>query len=151
MFDSRPDGVTIAAAAARCGLPESTLRYWERIGLVRPVLRDPSSGHRRYRPEDVQVLETLANLRAVGLSIEDMRSYLRESSRGDAAAAEQEALFAAHAVRLQQEIAGLELRLRYLDLKVRYWHSRAAGEFEDSDRIAAELSAVIRQINPKEA
>jgi DNA-binding transcriptional MerR regulator len=31
--------------------------------------RDASSGHRRYRPEDVAMLGTLGNLRAVGLSI----------------------------------------------------------------------------------
>jgi DNA-binding transcriptional MerR regulator len=53
------DWMTIAEAAARCGLPESTLRYWERIGLVNRVQRDPSSGHRRYRPGDVATLETL--------------------------------------------------------------------------------------------
>jgi DNA-binding transcriptional MerR regulator len=64
--------MTIAEAAARCGLPESTLRYWERIGLVNRVRRDASSGHRRYRPEDVATLETLGNLRAV-------RSYRRHA------------------------------------------------------------------------
>jgi DNA-binding transcriptional MerR regulator len=66
--------LTIAAVVARCGLPESTLRHWERIGLTPPVARDPSSGHRRYREEDVVRLETLANLRAVGLSLQDMRA-----------------------------------------------------------------------------
>jgi len=81
--------MTIAEAAARCGLPESTLRYWERIGLVNRVQRDASSGHRRYRPEDVATLETLGNLRAVGLGIEDMRAYLASARRGDESAGEQ--------------------------------------------------------------
>ena len=89
--------MTIAEAAARCGLPESTLRYWERIGLVNRVQRDASSGHRRYRPEDVATLETLGHLRAVGLSIEDMRAYLAGARRGDEAAGEQRELFEAHA------------------------------------------------------
>jgi MerR family transcriptional regulator, aldehyde-responsive regulator len=115
------DWMTIAEAAARCGLPESTLRYWERIGLVHRVERDVSSGHRRYRPEDVATLETLANLRAVGLSIEDMRAYLSAAGRGDEAAGEQRALFEAHARRLADEVATLELRRQYLDLKVRHW------------------------------
>ncbi|MDT4927974.1 MAG: hypothetical protein QOF92_841, partial [Pseudonocardiales bacterium] len=91
------DGFTVAEAVARCGLPESTLRYWERIGLVRPIERDASSRHRRYSIEDVATLETLANLRAVGLSIEDMRAYLAGARRGDASAGEQRALFEAHA------------------------------------------------------
>ena len=143
-------GYTIAQAAARCGLPESTLRYWERIGLMQPIERDGSSGHRRYREADVMVLETLANLRAVGLSIDDMRTYLAGARRGDDAAAEQRALFEAHSRRLGTEIDALRLRRRYLDLKVQYWGAREAGDLDRTDAVASELSTVIRRINPKD-
>lgn len=143
-------GLTIAEAVARCGLPESTLRYWERIGLVRPVARDESSGHRRYGEHEVTLLETLANLRAVGLSIEDMRAYLRQHELGDAAAAEQRALFQAHSERLAAEVANLELRQRYLELKVEYWTAREAGDLDAAAAVAAELHPIIRRINPRE-
>jgi len=143
-----PEGYTIAAAAARCGLPETTLRYWEDIGLVAPVPRDPSSGHRRYRTADVELLETLANLRAVGLSIDDMRAYLAGAAD---APGQRRALFEAHARRLAGEVAALRLRLQYLELKVRYWTARDAGDEQAADEVAAELGAVIRQINPREA
>lgn len=42
--------LTIQQVARRTGLSESALRYYERIGLLDPVPRDPSSGHRRYPP-----------------------------------------------------------------------------------------------------
>jgi DNA-binding transcriptional MerR regulator len=145
-----PNDLTIAEVAARCGLPESTLRYWERISLLGPVRRDDSSGHRRYEPADVELLETLANLRAVGLSVEDMRAYLSQHERGDAAAGEQRALFEAHARRLREEIAELQLRRRYLELKVRYWTAREAGELAAAATVAAELGPIIKKINPKE-
>jgi MerR family transcriptional regulator, aldehyde-responsive regulator len=141
--------LTIAEVATRCGLPESTLRYWERIGLLGPVLRDPSSGHRRYQPDEVAQLETLANLRAVGLRIEDMRTYLLQRSRGDDAATEQKALFQAHAHRLAEEMAAIEVRRTYLDLKVQYWSAREAGDLEAAASIAAELEPVIRKIIPR--
>lgn len=143
-------GLSIADAAARCGLPESTLRYWERIGLVRPVHRDPSSGHRRYGQDDIELLETLGNLRAVGLSIEDMRDYLSRRAQGDAAAAEQRALFEAHARRLADEVTMLELRRTYLEMKVRYWSAIEAGDHDKAARVADELGPIIRRINPKE-
>jgi DNA-binding transcriptional MerR regulator len=143
-------GLSIAGAAARCGLPESTLRYWERIGLLGRVARDGSSNHRRYRPEEIAVLETLANLRSVGLSIEDMRTYLRQHRRGDSAAGEQRALFQAHAEKLAAERAALDLRQRYLDLKVQYWSAREAGDLAAADLVAAELGPIIRAINPRE-
>ncbi|MCW2786937.1 MAG: MerR family transcriptional regulator [Marmoricola sp.] len=144
------DGYTIAEAVARCGLPESTLRYWERIGLVRPVARDESSSHRRYSREDVATLETLANLRAVGLGIEDMRTYLTGARRGDDAAGEQRALFEAHARRLTDELNALELRRRYLDLKVQYWSAREVGDLDKAADVADELGPIIRRINPKD-
>jgi DNA-binding transcriptional MerR regulator len=145
------DGFTLAEAVARCGLPESTLRYWERIGLVRPIERDESSRHRRYGRADVATLETLANLRAVGLSIEDMRAYLAGTQRGDAAAGEQRALFEAHARRLAAELNALELRRRYLDLKVQYWSAREVGDLDKAADVAAELGPIIRRINPKDS
>jgi MerR family transcriptional regulator, aldehyde-responsive regulator len=145
------DGYTISEAVARCGLPESTLRYWERIGLVRRIDRDDSSRHRRYTADDVAMLETLANLRAVGLSIEDMRRYLAGARRGDQAAREQRELFEAHARRLAAEIEAIELRRRYLDLKVRYWSAREVGDLDKASDIADELGPLIRRINPKDS
>jgi MerR family transcriptional regulator, aldehyde-responsive regulator len=143
-------GLTIAEAAARCGRPESTLRYWERIGLMRPIERDDSSRHRRYSQADVETLETLANLRAVGLSVEDMRAYLAGARRGDDAAGEQRALFEAHARRLADELGALELRRRYLDLKVQYWSARETGDLDKAADVAAELGPIIHRINPRD-
>ncbi len=59
--------VTVGEAAARLGVDPTTLRRWERRGLVRP-LRD-YRGWRFYRPEDVERLrkwrEPTAPYRAV--------------------------------------------------------------------------------------
>jgi DNA-binding transcriptional MerR regulator len=43
---------SIQQVATRTGLSIDTLRYYERIGLIEPVKR-ASSGHRRYRQEDL--------------------------------------------------------------------------------------------------
>jgi len=39
--------LTIQDAARRSGLSEPTLRYYEEVGLIGPIPRDASSGHRR--------------------------------------------------------------------------------------------------------
>jgi MerR family transcriptional regulator, aldehyde-responsive regulator len=44
-------GLSIQEVARRTGFSESTLRYYERIGLIDPVPRDTSSSHRRYAPD----------------------------------------------------------------------------------------------------
>jgi DNA-binding transcriptional MerR regulator len=55
--------LTIQDVSRRSGLSEPTLRYYEEVGLIGPIERDPSSRHRRYREEDLDTLQALACLR----------------------------------------------------------------------------------------
>jgi MerR family transcriptional regulator, aldehyde-responsive regulator len=145
------DLFTIAEAAELTGLPQSTLRYWERIGVVEPIDRDRSSGHRRYSQEDIQLLDTLGNLRAVGMTVLDMRRYLAGRRRGDESAGEQKALFEAHARRLADQMQVLESRRRYLELKVQYWAAREVGDLDKAEAVAEEIRPLINRINPKDS
>ena len=120
--------LTIQEVSRRSGLSEPTLRYYEEIGLVGPVDRDARSGHRRYRDEDLDVLLALACMRAVGVGIEDMRTYQANRSRGHAAAAEQRDLLLRHAERIEAEIAAQHARLGYLRAKAALWDARARGD-----------------------
>ncbi|MEV0793600.1 MerR family transcriptional regulator [Kribbella sp. NPDC050459] len=131
---------TIQEVARRSGLSEPTLRYYEDVGLVGPIGRDESSGHRRYRSTDVDTLEALACLRAAGVSIEDMRTYLANRSRGREAAAEQRDLLLRHAERIEAEIAAQRVRLAYLRGKAELWDARDRGDE------AAEADAIRRLV-----
>ncbi len=66
---------SIKETAKLSGLPESTLRYYETMGLIGPVERDASSGHRSYGEDDVNLIMGIACLSATGMSIADMRKY----------------------------------------------------------------------------
>jgi DNA-binding transcriptional MerR regulator len=129
---------TIQEIARRSGLSEPTLRYYEEVGLVGPVDRDAGSGHRRYSDEDLNTIEALACLRACGVGIEDMRTYLANRARGIAASAEQRDLLLRHAARVEAEIAARHARLGYLRDKAALWDARARGD------IAAEAAALGR-------
>jgi MerR family transcriptional regulator, copper efflux regulator len=65
--------LTIQDVSRRSGLSEPTLRYYEEVGLIGPIDRDASSGHRRYRNED---LDTLADGPAI--SFLQMAQILRD-------------------------------------------------------------------------
>ena len=126
--------LTIQEVSRRSGLSEPTLRYYEEVGLVGPVDRDTRSGHRRYADDDLDVLMALACLRALGMGIEDMRTYQANRSRGHEAAAEQRDLLLRHAERIEAEIAAQRSRLDYLRAKAALWDARVredvAGEAE---------------------
>ena len=120
--------LTIQQVSRRTGLAESALRYYERIGLIEPVPRDPSSGHRRYPADLVGAVESLSCLRGSGMSVADIRRYVANIRRGAEATADQRRLFDAHAVRLRDEIARLQLRERYVTAKAKMWAAREAGD-----------------------
>ena len=131
--------LTIQEASRRSGLSEPTLRYYEDVGLIGPVDRDVSSRHRRYHEEQIDALQALACLRAMGVGIEDMRSYQANRSRGHTAAGEQRDLLLRHAERVEAEIATLGTHLDYLREKAALWDARArrdaVAEAEASRRV----------------
>ena len=67
----------IAETSRRVGLPASTLRFWEEIGLLHPT-RDASSGYRVYYQEHVRRLELIVLLRRIGFSFDDIREVIEE-------------------------------------------------------------------------
>ena len=130
--------LTIQDMSRLSGLSEPTLRYYEQVGLVGPVARDAKSGHRRYGDDDLDSLQALACLRAMGVGIEDMRTYQANRKLGRAAAAEQRDLLLRHADRIEAEIATLCVHREYLREKVGLWDARDRGD------AAAEAEAMQR-------
>ena len=129
---------TVQQAAALTGLSEHTLRYYERIGLIQPVPRQESSGHRRYGPDDLAKLETLACLRATGMPIDQMRRYFELRSHGAGAAAAQQALLATHLQELQRRLAALQDHIKYVESKIDYWRAVETHDEQAAAGIARE-------------
>jgi DNA-binding transcriptional MerR regulator len=119
---------TIQDVSRRSGLSEPTLRYYEQVGLIGPIERDTSSGHRRYGSADLDTLQALACLRAMGVGIEDMRTYQANRARGREAAGEQCDLLLRHAERVEAQIATLHVHLDYLRAKAALWDARDHGD-----------------------
>lgn len=142
--------LTIQEVSRQSGLAESALRYYERIGLIDPVPRDPSSGHRRYPPNLVSAVESLSCLRSIGMSVRDMRTYVANVGRGEAAAADQRRLFDAHAKRLADDIARLQVRQRYVSAKAQMWAARERGDSTGEQALIPEIIALGAQLMSEE-
>jgi DNA-binding transcriptional MerR regulator len=133
--------LTIQDVSRRSGLSEPTLRYYEQVGLIGPIARDPSSGHRRYREEEVDALQALACLRSMGVGIEEMRTYQANRALGHAKAGEQRDLLLRHAERVKAEIETLGIHLEYLRVNAALWDAR------DRPDTAAEAEAYLQVQN----
>lgn len=73
--------MTIAEVAKKFGLTPDTLRYYERIGLLRNINRSPG-GIRDYTDEDCRWVSYMKCMRAAGVSIETLIEYVRLFDQG---------------------------------------------------------------------
>ncbi|MGW0856404.1 MerR family transcriptional regulator [Streptomyces sp. NPDC002690] len=134
--------LTIQQMARASGFSEPTLRYYERIGLLGAIDRDPSSGHRRYGPESAARVEALACLRSSGMTVSGMRSYLELLARRESAAQELRDLFATQAQTLEADLERLRLRLAYLRGKADLWGARVSQDASAEARAISEITRV---------
>ena len=139
---------TIREAAALTGLPASTLRYYESIGVIPPISRGASSRHRVYDEDDLDQLMWIACLAATGLSVSDMKQYVANGRLGAEAAADQVRLLSDQEQRLAQEAEQVRLRRRYVRLKIDYWHAVQAGDTERADLLSGEARTLADALKP---
>jgi DNA-binding transcriptional MerR regulator len=85
-------------------------------------------------------------LNAIGMSIEDMRSYLKNRSLGAQAANEQVELLETQKKRLAEEAHNLELRQRYVDIKIAYWKAVASGDTTEIEVTREQTYALAQEL-----
>ena len=119
--------LTIQEVAQVTGLSESTLRYYERIGLLDPIDR-ANSGHRRYTAEDLEWIQFLIYLRATGMSIRQMQECAELKRGGDATRRERLAFLEEHRELVQEQMRKLEEYLANIDQKIHHLQVSLVGD-----------------------
>jgi len=110
-------GLTVAQMARTTGVSAHTLRYYERVGLLRPVTRTAGQ-QRRYRDSDVEWVAFLLRLRQTGMPIAQIREYADLRHQGDATTRSRLDLLEAHQLTLRDRIAELRAHERALSDKI---------------------------------
>lgn len=72
---SDDSGLKAGEVARKTGISVRTLHHYEEVGLLASVQRT-TSGHRRYRHEDIVRLQQIRSLQHLGLSLADIRDTL---------------------------------------------------------------------------
>ncbi|MEJ8560278.1 MerR family transcriptional regulator [Yoonia sp. GPGPB17] len=111
----------IKEAAARSGLTQDTIRFYEKSGMLAPVRRD-ARGWRVFNGDDVNWLTTLERLRATGMPLDDVKRFAMSAHAPDRDAPDQRALrlglLERHAVTLAHREAELKACKHFLDHKI---------------------------------
>ncbi len=109
--------LTIREASLLTGLSVHTLRYYERVGLLEPVVRN-AGGHRRYISADLEKIKFLNCLRATGMPIRHIQEFAALVPQGRAALDAKIDLLESHKRDLQTHIQELEHMLTVIDKKI---------------------------------
>lgn len=136
----------IREASRLSGLPAKTIRYYESIGLIEPAERNASSQHRVYSDADLSRLESLACLRATGMSVPEMRTYLDNRQLGTEGVVAQIQLLEAQEARLAAEAEFLEMRRRFVGIKKQYWESVLEGDEHEIERVGREATRAAKEL-----
>jgi len=88
------------------GLPPKTIRYYEDIGLIKPLRS--SNGYRAFRDKDLHKLNFLARARSLGFSIEDCRTLLELYEDQDRTSADVKKVAETHLERIDEKIRELK-------------------------------------------
>lgn len=110
-------GLPIAEVARKTGVPASTLRYYEREGLLDHPERT-GAGRRIYSPGDIAWIEFLCRLRATGMPIRDMRRYAELRRAGNGTVADRLQLLEEHRETVRRQMGELRRALTTIDQKI---------------------------------
>lgn len=98
--------MNISEVGARAGLPPKTIRYYEEIGLIRPLRG--ANGYRRFRESDLHKLTFIGRARSLGFSIEACRALLALYEDKARASADVKALAERHLQEISAKIGELQ-------------------------------------------
>ena len=117
---------TIGEVAKKLGVATSTLRFYDKEGLL-PFVSRSEGGVRVFREEDLNWLSTIQCLKCTGMSIQEIRRYIDLSLQGDETIGERMELIDRRRAAVQDQIAQLQKTLRTLDYKHWYYETALAA------------------------
>lgn len=126
---------TIGQVSEMFDLPVSTLRYYDKEGLLPNIQR--SSGIRKFGDKEIEALRVIECLKKSGLEIKDIKKFMEWSEMGSETYTERKELFVKQKEAVESEIHKLEKVLSML--KYKCWYYDQAIKDGTEDRIFAML------------
>ncbi len=129
---------TVGEMAKLLGVPSSTLRYYDKEGLL-PFVERSSGGIRMFHEKDYEWLQIIGCLKKAGMSLKDIREYIHLAMEGDSTIEERLQLFYRQRQILQAQMEELQHTMDVLDFKCWYYETaRDAGTVQVPQSMSVE-------------
>lgn len=121
---------SIGEVSRMFGLPQSTLRYYDKEGLL-PQIQRQGAGIRRFDEQAVEALRVIECLKKSGMEIKDIRQFMIWCGEGASTYQQRLELFQRRRAEVEQELARLKKTLAMIDFKCWYYTQALATGSED--------------------
>lgn len=142
---------TVGEMAKILGIPASTLRYYDKEGLL-PFVERSSSGIRMFTDKDYEWLKVIECLKQSGLSIKEIKGFIDLAMQGDESSlAKRLMLFQTRRDALKKQIEEMLETLELLEFKCWYYEQAIQDGTEEKVRSLSldELPERYRNIQEK--
>lgn len=124
---------TVGEMAKRLGVAPSTLRYYDKEGLL-PFVERSSGGMRMFKDSDYEWLQVIECLKKTGMQLKDIREFVYMAMQGDETIEPRLALIKEQREAVMKQIAELQDTLNTLDFKCWYYETAKANGTTDVPR-----------------
>ena len=121
---------TIKQVSEMMSLPVSTIRYYDKMGLI-PFLEKNESGYRIFKEQDISMLRIIECFKNTGMSISEMQQYVEMVKRGDESLEERYQLFVRRKEIVLEEMRQLEKQLGTIEHKLWYYETAIKAGTKD--------------------
>lgn len=108
------------------GVSAYTLRYYEKIGLLKSIKRN-SSGHRFYTQNDVEWVKFIVRLKETGMGLNKINQYADLREIGDSTLEQRKELLEQHRTKLKSDIDSQLNHLEALDVKITFYEDKISS------------------------
>ena len=113
---------TIGEMAKLLDIPASTLRYYDKQGLL-PFVERSKSGIRMFQEKDYEWLKLIECLKKSGLTLSEIKNYIFMAIRGDETIEDRLQLFLNQKEVITQKITELQESLKVVEYKCWYYET----------------------------
>lgn len=120
---------TIKDAAEKMNVPTSTIRFYDKSGLL-PFMERSESGYRLFSEKDIATLRIIDCLKKTGMPIKEIKKFSDWLQEGDSSLQQRYEMFLERKKVVEAQMAELQATLDIIKYKCRYYETAVSAGTE---------------------
>ncbi len=143
---------TVGEMAKILGVPASTLRYYDKEGLL-PFVERTSGGIRMFKEQDYEWLKIIECMKKAGMPIKDIKNYIELALEGDVTIHERLELFKKQKQVLEEKMRSMQHTLDVLEYKCWYYETAESAGTVDilknipTDKVSSKFIKIRKELS----